>query len=133
MSSGAAFGFSPEALRMCENVNLHVAALGHEAGGKWVAIRLSDGGSDGIVYERRSEAISHQLHWSQCCYVRLKPFGQMITPREAESYLSLHRSMYEAGFRLQDPEQPYTVKPLIQVAAPGRGSRYARAWRGAYR
>lgn len=120
-------------MRMCENVNLHVAALGHEASGRWVAIRLSDGGSDGNLYDRRAQAITHQLHWSQCCYVRIPPFGMMLTPREAESYLTLHRSMYDAGYRLQDPDQPAPIKPLVQVAAPRRGARLAPRWNGEWR
>lgn len=128
-----AFGFSDAALRACDNVNLHIAAIGPEAYGKWVAIRLSDGGSDGALYDTRADAIRHQMHWSQCCYLMIPPFGVMLTPREAESYLTLHRSMYDAGYRLQDPEQPAPIKPLVQVAAPRRGSRLAYLWKGQWR
>jgi hypothetical protein len=117
---------------MCDSVNLHIEALGPLAGGKWVACRLSDGGSDGIAYDTRAQAVRHQMHWSLCCYVRIPPFGVRLTAREAESYLSLHRSMYDAGFRLQDPEDPYPIKPLIQVAAPRR-SKFAYKWNGEFR
>lgn len=128
-----AFGFSDAAQRMCDNVNLHVVALGHEASGKYVAIRLSDGGSDGALYDTRADAIRHQMHWSQCCYVRLQPFGTMLTAREAESYLTLHRSMYDAGYRLQDPDDPGIIKPHAQVAAPRRGARLAYLYKGEWR
>lgn len=122
--------YSDSARRMSDVINLHVEALGHEASGKWVAIRLSDGGSDGVLYGTRKEAIRHQLHEQLCCYVRLAPFGQRMNPREAESYLTSNRSAYDAGFRLQDPDDPEMIKPLVTVAAPGRGAHFAYAWRG---
>jgi hypothetical protein len=115
---------------MADEVNMHVHALGEAASGRWVAIRLSDGGSDGVMYDTRPQAITHQFHEKQCCYVRIPPFGQLMNPREAESYLVLHRSMYDAGYRLQDPQDPAPIKPLINVAAPRRGSKYAYAWNG---
>jgi hypothetical protein len=127
------FGFSDEARRMADEVNLHVAALGHAASRKWVAIRLSDGGSDGVLYDTRRDAIVHQVHEKQCCYVRLPPFGQTMNYREAESYLTFHRSIYDAGYRLQDPDDPQPIKPLVNVAAPGRGSTLALPWRGIWR
>lgn len=127
-----AFGFSDAARRMSDAVNLHVQALGVQASGRWVAIRLSDGGSDGVLYDYRRDAILHQLHEKLCCYVRIPPFGQMMSTREAESYLTLHRSMYDAGYRLQDPDGPEVIKPLMNVAAPRRGSRLAWKYNGVW-
>lgn len=126
------FGFSDEARRACDAVNLHIEALGPAAAGRWVAIRLSDGGSDNVLYDTRPDAIRHQLHESLCCYVRIPPFGVRLTVMEAQSYLTLHRSMYDAGYRLQDPQQPQVIKPLIQVAAPRRGARLAHKYRGVW-
>ena len=125
-----AFGFSDAARRMADEINLHVAALGEAASRKWVAIRLSDGGSDGVLYDTRPDAITHQLHERLCCYVRLPPFGQMMTVSEAESFLTFNRSIYDAGYRLQDPDEPQMIKPLVNVAAPGRGARLALPWNG---
>lgn len=35
------------------------------------AIRLSDGGSDGVVYDNLAQAVRYQLHYKQCMYVRI--------------------------------------------------------------
>ncbi len=93
---------SDEARRCSDAVNLHVAGLGWDATGKWVAIRLSDGGSDGTLYDSKRDAVRHQLHEQQCCYVAIPPSG--MNACSAESYLALHRKMYDAGMRLTDPD-----------------------------
>jgi hypothetical protein len=93
---------SDEARRCSDAVNLHVSALGWEATGKWVAIRLSDGGSDGTLYDLKRDAVKGQFHEQLCCYVSIPPSG--MNACSAESYLALHRKMYDAGIRLVDPD-----------------------------
>lgn len=132
MSGVGAFGFSDEARRAADAVNLHIAALGHEAYGKWVAIRLSDGGSDGTLYDTRPDAIRHQLHEQLCAYFCIPPFGNLLSPPEAEAFLTYTRSLYDAGYRIPDPTAPAPIVPLINVAAPRRGSRLALPYRGLY-
>jgi hypothetical protein len=124
---------SDAARRASEAINVHISALGHEAFGKWVAVRLSDGSSDGVLYDHRREAVSHQFHESQCAYIRIPPFGQFIQPFEAEAMLTYHRSCYDAGYRVPDPEAPAPIVPLVPVAAPRRGSRLALPYRGEWR
>lgn len=97
------FGFSDAARRASDIINTHIAALGWHSRGKWVAIRLSDGGSDDVVYDSRADAVRHQLHETQCCYVQLPPTG--TTPMEMESFLAFNRKLYDNGMRLQDPER----------------------------
>jgi len=87
--------------RASENVNLHV--LGGNVG-KWVALRLSDGSSDGIPYDTRSDAIHHQLHEQLCCYVRVPQEG--MPPEHARRFIELNRALYAAGYRLADPDMP---------------------------
>jgi hypothetical protein len=87
--------------RASEAINLHV--YGGNVG-KWVAIRLSDGGSDGIPYDTRREAITHQLHEQLCCYIKVTPDG--ITPHDALRFVLVNRALYDAGFRLADPDMP---------------------------
>jgi hypothetical protein len=87
--------------RASENINLHV--VGGNVG-KWVAIRMSDGGSDGIPYDSRREAIKHQLHEQYCCYIQVTPDG--ITPADALRFVLINRALYDAGFRLSDPDMP---------------------------
>ncbi len=90
---------SDAARRMSDLVNLHTVA-GRTRG--YVAIRLSDGGSDGTVYDTRADAIRHQLHEQQCLYLKLGPAG--MTPAVAARLLAMHREIYDAGFRLADPD-----------------------------
>jgi hypothetical protein len=87
--------------RAAEAINLHV----HGGNvGKWVALRLIDGGSDGIPYDSRAEAIKHQLHEQLCCYIRVTPDG--INPTDAYRFIAINRGLYDAGFRLSDPDMP---------------------------
>lgn len=78
--------------------------------GRWVAIRLSDGGSDGVPYDMRADAVRHQLHETQCCYVKVPPGG--MTPKEADAFLEYNRTLYSAGFRMPDPEFNMPLMPL---------------------
>jgi hypothetical protein len=105
--------FSDSANRASDSIRLHI--LGKSAG-KWAAIRLSDGGSDGTVYDSKRDAISHQIHETQCMYVKI-PWDD-FPPLHAERLLKVHRDLYAAGFRLQDPDGerdfivPYTREDL---------------------
>lgn len=69
-----------------------------------VAIRLSDGGSDGVLYDNKGDAVRHQLTESQCAYVCFRNLAQGIQPIEAERYLDYNRRAYDAGYRLPDPD-----------------------------
>jgi hypothetical protein len=59
----------------------------------WVAIRLSDGGSDGVLYPAKAVAVEFQIHPTQCAYLRVLPSG--IPPREATSFLYHIAQLYE--------------------------------------
>lgn len=77
-----------------------LALLADPAGniGRWVALRLSDGGTDGVVYDRKLDAVVHQLHPHQCAYVCIDPMG--MTPATAARYIELHRQLYAMGMRV---------------------------------
>lgn len=78
--------------------------------GKWVAIRMSDGGSDKIAYDTKGDAIRFQLHEFLCCYV-LIPFDDM-SPRAARNFIDLHRQLYDAGHHLVDPDKEIVTPHL---------------------
>lgn len=99
--------YSDAARRCADNVTLASIA---KCFGRWLAIRLSDGGYDGVIYDHRADAVRHQLHEKQCAYVKIPPGG--MTPREAEAFLGYHRALYDAGFRLPDPEFAMPMMPL---------------------
>lgn len=104
---------SDAANRASDSVRLHILA---GMARKWAAIRLSDGGSDGTAYDSKRDATRHQLHETQCMYVQI-PLDD-FPPAHAERLLEVHRKLYAAGFRLQDPEGqrdfivPYTREDL---------------------
>lgn len=95
-------------------INMHVAALGVSgAVGKWVAIRLSDGGSDGVLYDLKADAVRHQLHEMLCTYVCIPPGGS--TPEDMTRFLAITRNLYDNGFRMSDPDAPEPLsRPDVQ-------------------
>ena len=86
--------YSDSARRAADIVTL-AAVAGHA--GEWVAIRLSDGGTDGVHYPSKDHAAKYQLHESLCAYFRVPPDG--MTPRLAELWMTWHRALYDAGHR----------------------------------
>jgi hypothetical protein len=80
---------------MSDTMTTHFLADPRGNRGRWVAIRLSDGGSDGVVYDSVAVAAAFQLHYRQCAYVRIATGG--IGPRECDVILAYHRRVYDSG------------------------------------
>lgn len=99
MGLGGLSGYSDAAHRCSDTIRMHIVA---GMATRWAAIRLSDGGSDGIAYDTRADAVRHQLHEQLCAYVFI-PHDDM-SPKAAETFLSVNRKLYDAGMRLIDPE-----------------------------
>lgn len=93
--------YSDSARRLSDHVNLAVSVEGFNVFGRWMAARLSDGGTDGRTYESRSEAVRFQLHEFQCAYLRVPPTG--MSAQEAEIFLEFNRRLYNNGYRMPDP------------------------------
>ena len=98
---------SDAAKRCSDMIRIHILA---GMGGKYAAIRLSDGGSDGVAYDTRRDAIRHQLHERQCAYIKI-PLDNM-PPAHAERFLKIQRDLYDNGFRLCDPDGPELISPI---------------------
>jgi hypothetical protein len=87
--------------------------------GKWVALRLADGSSDGIPYDTRRDAIRHQIHEQLCCYVKVPPDG--MPAADALRFILLNRALYAAGFRLANPDDerepiyPITNEEIMRI------------------
>lgn len=111
-------GISAPAQRCAEIINQAVVD-GH--GRRWVAIRLSDGGSDGVIYDTRADAIRHQLHETQCVYVSV-PMDGMSTAA-AQRYLEINRQLYAAGARLADPEHEVIMPTRVEQLPPSMRGR----------
>lgn len=71
--------------------------------GKWIAIRMSDGKSDGNIYDTKADAIRHQLHEFQCAYIKIPPDG--MQPEHGAGYLEVNRKLYDKGLRIADPDK----------------------------
>lgn len=86
------------AKRAYDVMRMHCEAKKDEAWNKWVAFRLSDGGSDNVLYDTREQAIAHQLHPTQSCYLVIPPTG--FTLAEIREFLTLSRKLYDKGARI---------------------------------
>lgn len=94
------------AKRMADCISLHQTVLSRDEifAGRYVAIRLSDGGSDGVAYESRSQAIEYQRHnASRHAYFRI-PFEKMSV-QACDSILWYVRATYDSGYRADPAHQ----------------------------
>lgn len=117
---------SDEGRRLSDAVTVARLAGGE---GRWIAARLSDGGTDGEVYDTRADAVRHQLHETLCAYVKIPP--GVMPPAEATAFLALNRRIYDAGYRLSDPAgaappMPTTALGLAQALANAPAAHRAR-------
>jgi hypothetical protein len=101
--------FSDAARHCADAVNLHVSVDPYGVTGKWVAVRLEDGRSDGVLYDTKAAAVRHQLHETMCAYVCVPPVGMPLA--DAEIYLAQTRAMYDAGVKLSDPDRHIVMRP----------------------
>jgi hypothetical protein len=70
---------------------------------KWIAVRLSDGKTDGNIYDTKADAIRHQLHEFQCAYIKIPPGG--MDAAAGARYLDVNRILYDKGMRIADPNR----------------------------
>lgn len=97
-----------EAKRISDIVNAYLVFTPHdEIMTKWIAIKLSDGTTDGTLYDSRREAIRYQLSANQCAYLSFRNIANGITPSEAGRYLAWARGVAKAGGIMPDPDEQY--------------------------
>lgn len=82
----------------------------------WIAIRLSDGGSDMVIYDTKRDAVRYQLHEQQCAYICFKNLIGGATPNDMLRYLRFVEKAYAAGMRLPDPDDPTGGPDLAPTA-----------------
>lgn len=82
--------------------------------GSFLAIRLSDGSTDGTLYDSKQAAVRHvpDERWYAFFAFRTAPAG-FASPKEAAIFLAYHRAAYDRGFRLPDPDSPAGGPDLI--------------------
>lgn len=97
-----------EAKRVADNFNARlVFTPWDELRYGWMAFKLSDGSSDGVVYDSKRAAVKHQFSEQQCAYLAFQNCPNGITPSEAGRFLMFTRKAYDAGMRLPDPEDQF--------------------------
>jgi hypothetical protein len=104
---------SDDAKRCADTHNMHASAGSVR---KWVAIRLSDGGTDGVVYDHRRDAVKHQLSPEYCAYMQI--INGPMTVRNAQDFLDFYRLAYDSGLRVTDPEDAHPIMPLEYASRP---------------
>lgn len=96
---------SDAAKRASDNINAYVTFTPRdELQHKWMAIRLSDGGYDGTLYDSKRDAVRHQSNEFLCAYVSFRNLPGGSSPQEMEIFLRFNRDAYDAGFRMPDPD-----------------------------
>lgn len=80
--------------------------------GRWLAVKLQDGGSDHVLYDSRSDAMAHQLSPEYATYVIVPPDG--MTTGQADRVLGFWRQTFDAGFRAVDPRDDIPSMPLTR-------------------
>jgi hypothetical protein len=118
-------GHSDAAKRVADVYNLHLTAgqgfIPNPSVGRFAAVALADGRSDGVLYDSYGEAVRHQHNQEQrFAYLRIVPHAMSVC--EAESFLRTHRLFFDAGWRLPDPQDPRGGRtPITLEAAEAHG------------
>lgn len=98
------------AKRMHERINLMLIAQPWEVlKTSWMAFKLEDGDSDGVLYDTREDAIKHQLHENLCAYFFLRTALGGVPLRDCQLFLNIHRQVYDAGGRFTEPRTPQFI------------------------
>jgi hypothetical protein len=102
--------YSDEVKRLAYSVTMH--SLAGKAG-EWAAYSLQDCTTDNITYP--SQNVARRVKWPRdnyFFYIYIPPGGMEM--KEAREFLRYARDLYEAGFRLPDPEVPVPTIPLTR-------------------
>jgi hypothetical protein len=83
---------------------------------KWMAFRLQDGTSDGVMYDTKRDAVRHQANEFHCAYIRFVGLASGANPRECAVFLKYNRDLYSKGFRMPDPDDVAGGRDVIMTA-----------------
>lgn len=94
---------SDAAKRVSDQYKLHRVAMGMAATGKWFAARLTDGTSDGVLYDNKRDAVRHQHHNEKYfAFICIAPSDMSVC--DADIFIKTQRTLYDAGLRMSDPD-----------------------------
>lgn len=106
------------AKRMADTVALHQTVLepAEIVAGRWIAVRLGDGGSDGIAYDSHEAAVRASTNDpSRHAYFKL-PL-ERISPEVCDVLLWYVRTVYDAGWR-EDPAYQLKIPTRVEEILP---------------
>lgn len=83
---------------------------------KYVAIRMSDGGHDGTIYDTKKDAVRHQPFEQQCAYISFRNLAAGANAYDMAIYLKWCAKVYESGMRMVDPDELNAGPDLIMSA-----------------
>lgn len=116
MHSGQVETYSDAARRVSDTYRMHRLADPYGTIGQWLAFKLEDGTTDGTLYaSKRAAMVFQKLPDKYYAFMQIGPWD--CTPKDAETFLALHRKMYEAGIRLGDPDDSKGGREVIKRAS----------------
>jgi hypothetical protein len=83
---------------------------------KFMAFRLQDGTTDGVLYDTKRDAVRGQSNEFHCAYIRFVGLAQGAQPRECAVFLKYNRDLYDKGFRMPDPDDVAGGRDIIMTA-----------------
>lgn len=87
---------------------------------KWLAFKLSDGTSDGVLYDTKREAVRHQHGNEQWfAFFTFRNCLGGTNPREMAVFLLWNREAYDRGMRMPDPHDVHGGREVLITAAQG--------------
>lgn len=104
------------AKKVRDTYSLHRTVDPYGVLGKWFAVALSSGESDGTLYDSRSDCVGHQHH-NEMFYAYIQIVPSTMTVCDAETFLAVHRKLYDAGIRLTDPDSRGGGREVIKRAS----------------
>lgn len=96
---------------------------------KWLAFRLQDGSSDGVIYDSRKDAVKHQFDERRCAYFSFRNCLGGTNARDMAIFLNFCREAYDAGFRLIDPDYINGGPEILPTANVGDYQKTLMRWR----
>lgn len=86
----------------------------------FLAIRLADGSSDGVLYPDKRTAIKYQKYEKECYYVALRGIAGGSNPRDMAIIIKYAREAFKSPLvaRMVDPDHMYGGSDLI-ISAQG--------------
>lgn len=102
------------ARRMSDIVNAMITFHGpFEIASKFMSFRLTDGTSDGALYDTKREAVRHVSNEKYFAFFCFRSAMGGMSPKDAQIFLDVHRHAYDNGGHLADPDDMRGGRDMI--------------------